>query len=67
MRTYGGAEVEFQALTLGLDGCERSASCTGLFNPEKRAPVPNGWEDWWAPVPVWTRWRKRKKSLLLRE
>jgi len=28
-------------------------------------PVPIGQEVWWAPEPVWTRWRREKNPVIL--
>jgi hypothetical protein len=30
------------------------------LHPGMEAPVPIGQETWWAPVAVWTLWRKEK-------
>jgi hypothetical protein len=46
-------------LTSTLDGVEWSASRLGRFIPEKRAPVPTGWEVGWIPEPVWTLWSRK--------
>jgi hypothetical protein len=49
----GGIDPKF--LTSAVDGCEFSASCSGLF-----IPVSIVCEAGWAPEQVWTIWSKEK-------
>jgi hypothetical protein len=45
---------------------EWSASLPRRFTPEKRAPVPTGWEAGWTTKPVWTA-RRRENSWLYQD
>jgi hypothetical protein len=49
MKEYGGVDVYFHVV-----GGEWSASRPYRFAPEKKLPVPIGWEAGWTPEPVWT-------------
>jgi hypothetical protein len=51
--TWGTGGITPPFLTSALDGGEWSASRPGRFTPGEIAP-------WWAPVSVWTLWRREK-------
>jgi hypothetical protein len=60
MPPWRGAQLKYRdyfTFTL-LDGSDWSASPLGRFTLEATAASTHWTGDWWAPEPVWTRWRR---------
>jgi hypothetical protein len=59
MKAYRVVDVQTHVfLTSALVGGQWSASRPGHTTPEKRTPVPIGYEIEWTLEPVWTTWRR---------
>jgi hypothetical protein len=64
MKAYRGEKVQLHSfLTSALDGANFTSQ---PLYPRERTPVPTEEESRWAPVPVWTFWRREKFIALTR-
>jgi hypothetical protein len=62
MKEHKGVDVSINVfLTSAQNGGKWSASRSGRFTHEEKAPVPNTQMVWLTPEPIWTTWRSEKR------
>jgi len=58
---WGSGGIAPRILNLGtLMEVSGQLHASAALLPGKESLVPIGWEAWWAPQPVWTRWWREK-------
>jgi hypothetical protein len=68
MKKHGEVEVYFHpSLNPALDGSESQLHAPFTLPAGKDLTVPLWSEAVWAPVPIWTRWRRERNSYSYRE